>query len=184
MTLVPGRASSRCCGRRSATRDERDGRLGVGEIARTTEASWLKVPHGFLPDTLVALRGPLNWLLPGGFTDKGDLQLGPIPKGTPVGFVGHLDPLPQEAGVLADIGANVAGGEHGLAAAARPGCDAQGPRCATRSSRPWGANSTTSASVPTTSSTADTISAPIASDRSRGLTDADKRALIEFLKTF
>ena len=82
-------------------RDPILGGHGVGDIARTTQTSWLTVPRGFLPDSLVALRGPFNWILPGSLTEAGDLQLGPIPKGTPVGLLGNFDPMPQEPGLVA-----------------------------------------------------------------------------------
>ena len=38
------------------------------------------------------------------FTASGDLQIGPIPKGTPVGLLGNFDPLPEEPGISADLG--------------------------------------------------------------------------------
>lgn len=79
------------------------GDKGVGLIQRTTETSWLKVPAGFLPGLVTSLRGPLNWLLPGTFNDSGDLQLGPIPKGTPVDLLGNFDPLPEDRGLAAGI---------------------------------------------------------------------------------
>src|SRR6185437_3776771 len=79
------------------------GDKGVGLIQRTTATSWVKMPAGFLPGFVKALRGPLNWLLPGAFNDNGDLQLGPIPKGTPVDLLGNFDPLPEGTGWMAAL---------------------------------------------------------------------------------
>jgi hypothetical protein len=84
-------------------RDTLLGDKGVGEIARTTETSWLRLPRGFLPDSVAALSTPLNWVLPGSVTEAGDLQIGPIPKGTPVGLLGNFDPLPQDSGLIAGV---------------------------------------------------------------------------------
>ena len=78
--------------------DSRLGDKGVGLIDRTTERSWLKVPAGYLPAAVVALRRPLGWLLPGAFSETGDLELGPIPAGTPIGLFGNFDPLPEQPG--------------------------------------------------------------------------------------
>lgn len=76
---------------------------GPSLIDRTTQQSYLTIPHGFLPDVLVALfkpfRGELNWL----FNEQGDIELGPIPKGTPVGLLGNLDLRPDKASVIERI---------------------------------------------------------------------------------
>ncbi|HZY52684.1 MAG TPA: hypothetical protein VFE73_05560 [Reyranella sp.] len=160
------------------------GSLGVGEIERTTEASWLKVPHGFLPDTLVALKGPLNWILPGGFTDKGDLNLGPIPEGTPVGFIGHFDPLPQESGVLADIGRTwkvvslALRLRHDLAAMH------QDPKSSYKILTPLGRELYDLSICPDYVVNRGHYFGTDRFGQEAGLTDSDKHALIEFLKTF
>jgi len=85
------------------THDDKLHSKGVGLIQRTTSTSWVKVPSGFLPWYVRALRGPLGWLFPGVFTANGDLQIGPIPKGTPVGLIGSFDPLPEDTGWLAGL---------------------------------------------------------------------------------
>jgi hypothetical protein len=79
------------------------GAKGVGLIDRTTAQSWVTVPAGFLPGALSFLHGPLNWLLPGAFTPNGDLRIGPIPKGTPIDLIGNFDPLPEDPGLLAGV---------------------------------------------------------------------------------
>jgi hypothetical protein len=165
-------------------RDEVMGDLGVGEIARTTEASWLKVPHGFLPDALVALKGPLNWILPGAFTDKGDLVLGPIPEKTPVGFLGHFDPLPQESGVLADIGRTwkvvsmALRLRHDLAAMHKD------PKSSYEILTPLGRELYDLSICPDYVVNRGHYFGTDRFGQEVGLTDSDKHALIEFLKTF
>jgi hypothetical protein len=82
-------------------RDSVLGAKGVGLIDRTTAQSWVTVPAGFLPSAARFLRGPLNWLLPNALASNGDLRIGPIPKGTPIGLISNFDPLPENPGLLA-----------------------------------------------------------------------------------
>jgi hypothetical protein len=86
---------------------EKDSLLGdkvPGLIDRTTEPSWVNVPTGYLPDTLQDLRGPLErwfpWLFaPGSFLSKifgsGGVVIGPIPTGTPLGLLSNLNLLTE-----------------------------------------------------------------------------------------
>jgi hypothetical protein len=63
-----------------------------GYLYRTTAASCLTVPGGYLPDFLKELAG-WSWLqrkLPWVFGEGGDLSLGPIPKGTPVNLLTNI----------------------------------------------------------------------------------------------
>ncbi len=60
-----------------------------GLIDRTTETSYLRVPAGYLPDTLQDLRGPLQRYLPWLFADSG-IEIGPIPAGTPVNLLSNV----------------------------------------------------------------------------------------------
>jgi hypothetical protein len=64
------------------------GKMLRGQIDLTTETSYLRVPKGFLPDFLQPLVEPLKWS--NVFTEDG-LQLGPIPKGTPVNLIANID---------------------------------------------------------------------------------------------
>jgi hypothetical protein len=78
-------------------KDELLGDKIPGKIDRTTEASYLRIYYGFLPDALQPLRGFARffpWLIDD--TDK-EIQLGPIPVGTPVGLLTNLDPLGPSA---------------------------------------------------------------------------------------
>jgi hypothetical protein len=77
------------------------GARGVGLIDRTTTRSWVTVPAGFLPSAVTFLHGPLNWLLPSAFASNGDLRIGPIPAGTPIGLISNFDPLPEDRGLIA-----------------------------------------------------------------------------------
>jgi hypothetical protein len=63
-----------------------------GYIYRTTAASCLKIPAGYLPELLQQVAGH-SWLqrkLPWVFGEGGDLELGPIPKGTPVSLLSNI----------------------------------------------------------------------------------------------
>jgi hypothetical protein len=60
-----------------------------GLIDRTTATSYLRVPAGYLPDTLQDLRGPLQRYLPWLFADSG-IEIGPIPAGTPVNLLSNV----------------------------------------------------------------------------------------------
>jgi hypothetical protein len=74
---------------------------GPSLIYRTTTRSYLRVPSGYLPD---ALRDPgdlgvLNRLAPWAFNREGDLEIGPIPKGTPVNLLANLGLLSEGTGL-------------------------------------------------------------------------------------
>jgi hypothetical protein len=92
-------------------RDEVLGAKIPGRIDRTTARSFLHLASGFLPDALQRLRAPSQRLLPWLFGDDG-IQIGPIPAGTPVGLLTNLNPLAesndpakhvQQAGKLVDL---------------------------------------------------------------------------------
>ena len=76
---------------------ERDTLLGdkvPGVIDRTTRTSFLKVPAGQLPEPLQGLIGPLSRFLPWLF-GHGQVEIGPIPAGTPVNLLANLNPLSE-----------------------------------------------------------------------------------------
>ena len=76
---------------------EKDSVLGdkvPGTIDRTTDTSYLRVANGYLPPFLQKLRGPLSGTFDWLFNDQG-IQIGPIPKGTPVGLIASLNLLPE-----------------------------------------------------------------------------------------
>jgi hypothetical protein len=166
-------------------RDSVLGDKGVGLIDRTSQRSWLMVPAGYLPKPVVALRRPLGWLLPGAFTDQGDIRIGPIPAGTPVGLIGNFDPLPEDPGVWAGLKrawallGMVGQLRHDLSAMPADADDATAGRIFAPLAR----------QLDTLSTCPDYVinrGHYFGTDRfteEPGLSDADKRALIEFLKT-
>jgi hypothetical protein len=79
---------------------EKDSVLGdkvPGSIDRTTERSFLRVPVGFLPDILQELLGPLQFVAPWLIDKEKGIEVGPIPKGTPVNLLANLNPLSESA---------------------------------------------------------------------------------------
>ena len=63
-----------------------------GRIDRTTHTTTLKVSTGYLPDALQGLAGPGHRFLPWLF-GEGGIEIGPIPKGTPVNLLMNLNLL-------------------------------------------------------------------------------------------
>jgi hypothetical protein len=63
---------------------------GPSLIDRTTERSYLKVADGYLPDALSGLVGVGHRWFPKIFKEGG-ISIGPIPKGTPIGLLANLD---------------------------------------------------------------------------------------------
>jgi hypothetical protein len=87
---------------------ERDPILGdkvPGVIDRTTTRSYLRIPKGYLPDFLQGIVEleekifPDVQLLPSLFKESG-VEIGPIPKGTPVNLLTNLTMFPDDAGVI------------------------------------------------------------------------------------
>ena len=70
----------------------RSGKAVPGLIDLTTATSYLKVPKGFLPDFLQKepLYGVLTKAAPWAVAGNG-VEIGPIPKGTPVNLVSNVD---------------------------------------------------------------------------------------------
>ncbi|MGH8431618.1 MAG: hypothetical protein ACREUF_14575, partial [Solimonas sp.] len=76
-------------------RDSVLGDKGVGVIDRTTERSQITIPSGYLPEVLSALQGPLNRWFPWLFGEGGDIIIGPMPKDVPVNLLANLQPLSE-----------------------------------------------------------------------------------------
>ncbi|MBV9825532.1 MAG: hypothetical protein JO001_07655 [Alphaproteobacteria bacterium] len=66
-----------------------------GIIDRTTAPSYIRVPVGYVPDILRPLRGPAHDLLPQLFDANGDITIGPIPTGVPVNLLANIQPLAE-----------------------------------------------------------------------------------------
>jgi hypothetical protein len=64
------------------------------KIDRTTQMSYLQVAGGYLPASLQRLSGPLAGWFPNVFGGSG-IQIGPIPKGTPVNLLANLQLLSE-----------------------------------------------------------------------------------------
>ena len=166
-------------------RDPILGAKGVGRIARTTATSWVKLPAGFVPAPLRMLSGAVNLLFPGMFTANGDLQIGPIPEGTPVGLLGNFDPLPEEPGIVPELGRAwrliglAVRLRHDLAAMPREVDDAT----AQRVFAPLGRQLYEMGNCPDYEVNRGHYFGTDLFTEEPALSDADKNALIEFLKT-
>ena len=73
---------------------EHDSKLGpnVFLIDRTTAMSFLRVSKGYLPE-LAATLG--KTIAPDIFNSNGDIEIGPIPKGTPVSLLSNIRLIPE-----------------------------------------------------------------------------------------
>jgi len=69
-----------------------------GMIDRTTQQSYLRVAPGFLPEFLQGSDSFFAKYLPWLFSDEG-IVIGPLPKGTPVGLLSNLDLFRQTSGI-------------------------------------------------------------------------------------
>jgi hypothetical protein len=63
---------------------------GVGKIDRTTTESFIWVPAGYIPDAFRKLIPAAQRWFPGLFRN-GEVTIGPIPAGTPVGLLANAD---------------------------------------------------------------------------------------------
>lgn len=78
-------------------RRERDPVLGdkvPGVIDRTTATSYLRIPARYLPDYVRERLGELTRVAPSVFHEDG-IEIGPIPAGTPVDLIANLMLLPE-----------------------------------------------------------------------------------------
>jgi hypothetical protein len=79
-------------------RRQKDSKLGAkvpGMMDRTTTTTFLRVSSGYLPDALQTILPITQRLAPWAFGDGG-IELGPIPAGTPVGLLASLNPLSED----------------------------------------------------------------------------------------
>lgn len=70
-------------------KDEVLGDKVPGRIDRTTEQSYITIPAGYLPDAFSGLLDFRERVLPWLFSEGG-VEIGPIPKGTPVNLLANL----------------------------------------------------------------------------------------------
>ena len=69
-----------------------------GVIDRTTATSYLRVPAGYLPEFVRKSEPIASLIVPSLFDGQGGIEVGPIPKGTPVDLIANLDLLPEGGG--------------------------------------------------------------------------------------
>ena len=160
------------------------------EMARTTQMSYLRVAKGYLPDSLQGLAGPLGRIFPFLLTD-GKIEIGPIPTGTPVNLLANLDLLGEETDLVAkaEHGRKVLElllkAQHDLSSIGQGKADEQ-EEAATK------VFANLVDPLLELSKCPDFIvnrghyfgTSYLAEEKDRALTDTQKRALIEYLKTF
>ncbi len=164
---------------------EKDDVLGdkiPGKIDRTTERSFLRIAQGYVPDSFAPLLTWTNRWFPKLFGDGG-IEIGPIPKGTPVGLLANLN-LRAEEGNVAEHDTqvvNLVGKiKHDLEALPKDATDAEAAKVLSNLAKP----------LMDLSKCKDYIvnrGHYFGTDKfseEPGLSDSDKKALIEFLKTF
>jgi hypothetical protein len=71
------------------------GRRIPGTIDRTTTTSYLRIPAGYLPDFVRRSESVARLIVPSLFNGEGGLEIGPVPKGTPVDLITNIAPLPE-----------------------------------------------------------------------------------------
>ena len=84
---------------------EQDSVLGdkvPGVIDRTTTQTYLRVPSGYLPEFLQGMTSIQQRLLPAIF-GEGGIEIGPIPKGTPINLLANLNVRSESTDLLERI---------------------------------------------------------------------------------
>jgi len=156
-----------------------------GVIDRTTATSYLRVPAGYVPGYLHPLLGLASRLFPSLF-GEGGVQIGPIPAGTPVDLLGNLTLLPdnndpgerlKHDGEVLDL---LLKAQHDLAHLAKGATDEDARRVFANLADPLFELSKCPDYVVNRGHYFGTDYFK----EEHGLSDYDKRALIEFLKTF
>lgn len=92
------------------TKDPLLGDKVSGVIDRTTTRSSIRIPAGFVPRIVKAASGPLHAIMPKLFDADGGITVGPIPAGIPVNLLADLQLLPESnnLGTQLDHLANIA----------------------------------------------------------------------------
>ncbi|WP_374087933.1 hypothetical protein [Methylomicrobium lacus] len=162
-----------------------NGKMLPGWIDRTYDTSYLRVPSGYLPDLLNKLVGKIEG---GKFAGQDGLELGPIPKGTPVNLLTNID-LDQRTGLwnklthgakLVDVLFTL---KRDLKKLPKDATDEQAAKVFANAVEPLVNASKCSDYIVNRGHYFGTDYFKEA-NKEPGLSDADKKALIEFLKTF
>jgi hypothetical protein len=85
---------------------EKDALLGdkiPGKMDRTTTRSYLRILPGYVPDNLKSVVSTGQRLFPALF-GNGGIQIGPIPAGTPVSMISNLNVLADDSDVTGRVG--------------------------------------------------------------------------------
>jgi hypothetical protein len=156
-----------------------------GLIDRTTARSFLRVASGYVPDNLRGALDVTQRIFPKLFGDGG-IEVGPIPKGAPVALLSNLNLLADDADFIGHVDHDakvldlVIKLKHDLAALPKDASDEDANRILSNLVEP----------LMNVSKCPDYVvnrGHYFGTDKfleELGLTDGDKRALIEFLKTF
>ena len=156
-----------------------------GEIDRTTERSYLRVASGYVPNNLSALLGWGEWIAPGIFGENG-IEIGPIPPGTPVNLLANLMVRPEEmdlAGRL-DHDVKLLALVHDIKRALKALPDNPTNEDAVKVFKPLAGRLMELSKCPDYVVNRGHYFGTSYLKEEPALSDADKRALIEFLKTF
>jgi hypothetical protein len=156
-----------------------------GWIDRTEARSNIRIAAGYLPDDLKPLLGSLNRYAPWLF-GEGGIRIGPIPPGTPVNLIANVDLMPD--------GADLAGRAahvrkllpilHELVQALKKGGDSATDDELRKAFAPLVPKLLEMSKCPDFVVDRGHYFGTSAFKEEPGLSDEDKRALIEFLKTF
>jgi hypothetical protein len=74
-----------------------------GVIDRTTTRSYIRLPPSYVPALMRSMKGPLHTLMPKLFDADGGITLGPIPAGVPVNLLSNIMPLPETDNPVAQL---------------------------------------------------------------------------------
>ena len=156
-----------------------------GWIDRTEGRSNIRIAAGYLPDDLKPLLGSLNRYAPW-LVGEGGIRIGPIPPGTPVNLIANVDLMPD--------GADLAGRAahvrkllpilHELVQALKKGGDSATDDELRKAFAPLVPRLLEMSKCPDFVVDRGHYFGTSAFKEEPGLSDEDKRALIEFLKTF
>jgi hypothetical protein len=67
----------------------------IYEIDRTTERSYISMPAAYVPEFLRPISARMSRLLPSLFRPDGGITIGPFPKGLPINLLSNLQPLSE-----------------------------------------------------------------------------------------
>jgi hypothetical protein len=158
-----------------------------GLIDRTTASSYVRVPVGYLPPLLAPL---VKKLAPAAVVGEMGLQIGPIPKGTPVNLLTNLDVRPDNYRTTQTTGERLAHDKKLLDLLVKIKQDLEALPANATDDQARAVFKNLAKPMLELSKCPDFVvnrGHYFGTDRFKeepGLSDADKKALIEFLKTF